>query len=159
MLSQPRAELAAGVVQGLVESAAGGVLALREHVDGDVVERDRDEHRALMGSEDLGDRVADGADQLAGFRLGLGSRVAVIEQLRPPVVVQRDLAPVPWPAAHLRGGLEERELVGPRRKPAVAAKAVQLVEDREERVGSGLHREIVELAPALPVPVPVPAVR
>ena len=43
-------ELAPGVVQRLVERAARRAEALGEDVDRDVLKRDRDEHRALVGS-------------------------------------------------------------------------------------------------------------
>ena len=41
------AQLAPRVVQGLVERAARRPEPLGEHVDGDAVQRQRDEHRAL----------------------------------------------------------------------------------------------------------------
>ena len=42
------AQAATGVVQGLVERAAGRLEPLREHVDGDVVERERDQDAPLV---------------------------------------------------------------------------------------------------------------
>jgi hypothetical protein len=39
------------IVDGLVNRAAGGVQALGEHVNGDIVDRHRDQYLALAGSE------------------------------------------------------------------------------------------------------------
>jgi hypothetical protein len=65
-------QLLAGVVERLVERAARGAKPFGEDVDRHVVERDCDEHGPLMSGEHLGDRVADGAQQLG--RLGVGAR-------------------------------------------------------------------------------------
>ena len=75
-----------------------------------------------------------------------GSRSAVVEQLFPAVGLERDLASVPWASAQLHGGLEEGELVCPRREAAVSAVGVQLAQDGDERVVRRVHREVVEVA-------------
>ena len=84
-------EFLAGVVQGLVERAAGGGESFGKDVDGDVVEGDGDEHGALMGREGVADRGADGVDQLGRFGVGFGYGAAV-GKLCPAVFVERDFA-------------------------------------------------------------------
>ena len=69
-------------MQRLVERSAGRVEPLGEDVDRDAVERDRDEHLALVGAEPAADRVAQGAEQLAlgGVLVGDSARDAISGQ-------------------------------------------------------------------------------
>jgi hypothetical protein len=146
VLRQSRAELAAGVVQGLVKRVAVRGPALGEHVDWDVVERECDENGALLRSQDLGDRVPHSVDDLKRLRFGIGTRSPVVVQLSPAVGLQWNVAAAPRGFPNRRGSLEERELVRPRREAAVAAVGVQLAQDRDERVVCGLNGEVVEVA-------------
>jgi hypothetical protein len=68
---EPCPQLAAGVVEGLVERAARGAKPFGEHVDRHVVERDGDEHGPLMSGEHLGDRVAHRVEELSGLGVGV----------------------------------------------------------------------------------------
>ena len=102
-----------------------------------------------MRRQRLGDAVAHGRDQLGALGVGI-RRAAPVGKLRPAVGLERDLMPVPGALAHLHGGLEQRELVGPRREAAVAAIRVQLAHDRHQGVIGGLHREIIEFSRARP---------
>jgi hypothetical protein len=130
-------------VQGLVKGAACCVPALGEHVDRDVVERDCDQYGPLMGCQDLGNRVADGVDQLRGLRLTRRGNSPVAEQLRRAIGFQRELAPVPWAPAYLHSGFEKSELVRPGGETALTAVGVQLRQDRHEGVVGCLHGEVV----------------
>src|SRR5215212_3833634 len=59
-VGEGRAQLAARVVQCLVERAARRAESLGEHVDGDAVERQGGEDLALMRRERSADRAGDG---------------------------------------------------------------------------------------------------
>src|SRR5689334_17359742 len=61
------------------------------------------------------------------------------------MVVKADLAAVPRTTAGLDPGLERDELVRPGREAAGAAEAVELRQDRDERIVGGLVRKIVQL--------------
>ena len=98
-----------------------------------------------MRRQRLGDAVAHGRDQLGALGVGI-RRAAPVGKLRPAVGLERDLMPVPGALAHLHGGLEQRELVGPRHEAAVAAIRVQLAHDRHQGVVRRLRRQVVELA-------------
>jgi hypothetical protein len=100
-----------------------------------------------MRCQRTGDAVAYGGDQLGALGVGV-RRVAPVGQPRPALGFERDLAPVPRPPAHLNRGLEQRELVRPRREAALPAIGVQLAHDRHQRVIRRLRREIVEVTGA-----------
>ena len=138
------AQLAAGVVQRLVERAAGGLFPVGEHVDRDLVERQRNEHGPLTRGQSLGDADPDRAEQLALLRRvcrpGGGAR-----EHAPRLVLDGHLPPLPRAPAHLHRGLVERELVGPGREPREAAELVEASEDREEGVVRGLLGDVVEV--------------
>ena len=57
--AQRGSELLPRVVEGLVEGAAGRVEPLGEHVDRDAVERERDQHLALVRAQLALDRFAE----------------------------------------------------------------------------------------------------
>jgi hypothetical protein len=61
---------------------------------------------------------------------------------------ERDLTALPCAPPHVHRRLEERELVRPRREAAVAAEAVELGEDGDERVVGALVRQVVVIAAA-----------
>ena len=134
-------------MQRLVERAAGRVQPLGEDVDRDAVQRDRDEHLALVGAERVADRVAQRTQQLALGEL-LVRRQRARGDRRPAAGLERQLARLPRPAAHVHRRLVERELVGPRREAALAAEAVELAQHRNERVVGRLTREVVVIAAA-----------
>ena len=132
-VGERRAELAPGVVEGLIERAAGARQALGEHVDRYAVERKRREHLALVrGERGLLRRARSrAADRL--LRSVCGPR-ARRRRAAPRVVLERDLAALPGTAASLHSGFEQDELVRPGREPAGAAERVELGEDRGQGV-------------------------
>ena len=138
------AELSPGVVQGLIERAAGARQALGEHVDRHAVERERREDLALVRRERGLHGVPDRAQQIGFLDRLLGARGAVGEPL-PRVVLERDLAALPGAAARLHSGFEQHELVRPGREAAGAAERVELGEDRRQGVVRRLRREVVDL--------------
>src|ERR671925_337388 len=116
------AQLGARVVQGLVESTPRRVQALGEHVDRDAVQRKSDDDSPLVRRQDVGDRLLQGADQLALLdrlvRLDAGARKEA-----PRLRLERDLPALPGAPPELDRSFEQRELVRPRREPARAAEA------------------------------------
>jgi hypothetical protein len=74
------AQLVAGVVQGLVEGAAGRAEALGEDVDRHAVECQCDEHAPLMRRERLGNCALQGSDELALLDLRIGPDAEVRKQ-------------------------------------------------------------------------------
>ena len=68
-----------------------------------------------------------------------------VREARPPVGLEWELALVPRPSSHGRGGLEQRELVRPGREAAVPAVAVKLPQDGHQRVVRRLVSEVVEV--------------
>lgn len=146
-LGEPSAEAAPGVVERLVQRAAWRGQAFGEHVDRDAVDRKRDQDLALVGRELVGDAFAGGAQRFAAFGggvrlLGCGGEAV------PAVGVEHELAGLPRATTHADAGLEERELVRPRREAACAAEVVALGEDGNERVVGCLGGEVVELLAA-----------
>ena len=86
-----RAQLAARVVQRLVERAARRAEALGEHVDRHLVQRERDEHRALVRRERSSPRVAAPPsarplDGILGGRRAVGEARASAPARAPPRV-------------------------------------------------------------------------
>ena len=138
------AQLAARVVQRLVERAARRVEALGEDVDRHAVERDRDAAPRAGARSARRDRVAQRAEQLA-----LGACSCGVQAARRDAASRPARAAARGPAR--RGGaactrrLVERELVRPRREAALAAEAVELGEHGDERVVGGLVGEVVEV--------------
>src|SRR4249919_966499 len=104
------AELAAGVVQGLVERAAGRPLPLREHVDRDLVQGERNEDRPLARCQRLCDAGPDRAEQLVLLSRLPGSASGAREHT-PCRVLDGHLPTLPRTSAYLDRGLVERELV------------------------------------------------
>src|SRR3954447_21420640 len=86
-----RAELPPRIVESLVQSAARRAQPVGQDVDRDAVERDRDQHAALMRRELAADGVTDGANELALLR-AVGHAQAAIDQSRLVRVVERHLA-------------------------------------------------------------------
>ncbi len=75
-LGQVFAQLLPGVVQGLVEGAAGRVQPFGENVDRDAVHGERHEHPALVRRQ-LGDRALQRRDELGLLGRGLGPEAGV----------------------------------------------------------------------------------
>jgi hypothetical protein len=132
-------------VQGLVEGPTGGVAPLSENVDRHLIESDGNKHGSLVGGQHLGDRIAQGFDQLVRFRPCRRARASIGLQPRQLVGIERQLASLPGTPPRLHRGLEDRELVRPRREAAVAAVGRELPENRNECIVRGLHREIVDV--------------
>src|SRR4051794_31306830 len=133
-----QAEFAPGVVEGLVQGAAGRPQPLGHHVDRHLVERQRDEHLALMWGELGVDRPRDSLEQLAAFGRFLRRRRRAREP-RPLLGLLRYLSPLPRKPPDLHRRLEQRELVGPRREAALAAEASSLA-STATRASSALWR-------------------
>src|SRR4029079_19762715 len=124
---QMAAQAATGVVQGLVERAAGRLQPLREHVDGDVVERERAQARRLVRGERRPDPGANRAEHLAPLRLVLRKRPGARENA-PRLVLDGDLAALPGSASDLHRCLVEGELVGPGGEAAPAPIVVETLQ-------------------------------
>src|SRR4051795_1594046 len=107
-----RAQFAPRVVQGLVESAARRVEAIREDIDRNVVERQRDQHAALMRGQALLDPALQRRQQLALLSLFLRALPGARE-CAPVLRLQRQLLALPGALPELHPGLEQRELVDP----------------------------------------------
>jgi hypothetical protein len=132
-------------VQRLVERAACGVQLLGEDVDRLRVERERDQHLALVRAQRVLGLVAQRREQLAGLRVPPWFRPSASDE-RPGLSAERDPATLPGALADLGGGLVQRELIRPRREPALAAKLIELAEDRYQRVIGALVCEVLEIA-------------
>ena len=142
-VGEPPPQLAARVVQRLVERAARRREPLGEHVDRDAVERERDEHAALMRRQALLDRLLQGLQELALLGRLVRSERAAREE-RPGLRLERHLPSLPGPAAQLDARLEQGELVHPGAEAARAAEVVEPRQHAHQRVGGGLARDVVE---------------
>ena len=136
-------QLLPGVVQGLVERAAGGALALGEHVDRHAVERERDEDVRWR-------RSGPSRSPRGSPRAGRPARRPRPARARGSSTLRLERAPrgPATPGADLHGRLEQRELVRPGREPAPALEVVQAPEHRDGRVGRRFLRDLGELAAA-----------
>ncbi|MDE3133710.1 MAG: hypothetical protein KGL15_06570 [Acidobacteriota bacterium] len=72
VFGQRLAELGARVVQCLVEGARRGVELKGQLAGRDLVDRQREQHLALVVGERVGDQAPDGSCELAGFGQVLG---------------------------------------------------------------------------------------
>src|SRR4051794_14707669 len=121
------AQLPARVVQRLVQRIAVRVQAVREHVDRYAVQRERRQHATLVRREDLLDGALERVEHVPLLGLGLRAEVAARED-RPRLRLERQLTSLPRALAQLHRRLEERELVRPRREPALAAEVAETTE-------------------------------
>jgi hypothetical protein len=94
------AQFSAGVVEGLVQDAAGGAEPIGEDVDGHAAQGQSDEYVALVRGERGGDAVADGTDQLGVLGLLVRAGCAV-RQSGPRLGFEGDLAALPGPPRSL----------------------------------------------------------
>src|SRR5262245_51015652 len=117
---QVAAQLAAGVVERLVERTTCGLQALGEHVDRDVVQRERDEHAPLVRGQRLVDPGLDLPEQLPLLRRRVGAACRAGEAAE-RLVLERQLATLPGAPTNLDRRLVQRELVRPGREAARAA--------------------------------------
>lgn len=146
-LGELGAQLSPRVVQCLVERAAGRVEPFGQHVDRHLVERERDQHLALVPGQAAVDRVLERLHQLA--RLGsLFGAVASVGHQRPRLRLEHHLAFLPGPPAQTHPRLQQGELVGPGGESARAAVVVELAEDGHQGVIGGLESQVVELLAA-----------
>ena len=88
------AQLAARVVQGLVQRATCGVEPLRQHVDRYPVQSQSDQDATLVRRQDLLDRPLDGGQELAQVCLRRGPERGAREQ-SPRLWLERDLPSLP----------------------------------------------------------------
>jgi hypothetical protein len=97
---------------------------------------------ALVRGQVAADGALDRAQQLLLLEPLVGGQRGVGD-LRPALLVDRDLAPAPRALARLHARFEQRELVDPGREAAGAAEVVELGEHRHQRVVGRLHREVL----------------
>jgi hypothetical protein len=95
-----------------------------------------------------GDRGAERGEQLVGLGLLPGAKAEAVGHAVPRLGIEVDAGGAPEMAANLVRDLDDRELRRPGGEEAFAAKAVELCEDRDERVVRRLVGEIVELGAA-----------
>src|SRR6185437_6608914 len=124
---EPRAELAPSVVERLVEGSSSRVQASRQDIDGNVVQRDRDEHVSLVGGEVYLDRLLQSPQDLAQLDIVLWQLHAIGDH-RPARGLELHLAALPYMPADLDRGLQQRELVGPGGEATVAAEVRELAQ-------------------------------
>src|SRR4051794_37375359 len=142
-----RAQLATGVVHGLVERAAGRSETFCENINRHIVKRHRHEDVALAPRQPGSDPLAENEQQLSRFDLGLWRLPGGNEGL-PCAVGERKLASLPSPPPQRYGRRKDGELVDPGREAAVAPKFVEPPKQRHHRVIGALHRQIVEVVAA-----------
>ena len=144
---QVGAQLSPRVVQCLVERTAGGAEPLGQHVERHAVERECDQHLALVLGEAVVDRALERLHQLPQLDLAFGPAGGIAHQ-RPNLRLEHHLPFLPCPPAKAHAGLEQGELVGPGGEAARAAVVVELGEHRHEGVIRGLDGDVVELLAA-----------
>ena len=144
-LREVSAQLPAGVVQRLVERAAGRLRG---------APRARRWARPSIASATSTRRWCGVSSSSIALRTSCSSSLCSASCVRPEtggreraprLVGDGQLASLPGAAAHLHGGLVEGELVRPGREPAQPAEVVEPCEDAEQRVGGGLLRDVVEV--------------
>src|SRR4051812_31863697 len=140
-------QLAASVVQRLVQRAPGRAEALGEDIDRHAVEGERDKHLALVRRKGLGHRGAQRVEDLAALERIVHAR-ALVDERRPALPRENDLAFLPGAPAQPDAGFEQRELIGPRSEAARAAVVVELRQHGHQRVVRCLHRDVLELLAA-----------
>jgi hypothetical protein len=129
----------------LVDRVAVGVELQRQHVDRDVVQRDRDEDLALAWGQVFLDGVHQHRELLAALGLiaGLG-RQGVRKPVPCRLLGARRMV-VPGVSRDLARDLEDHELVGPGGEPAEPFELVDAGKDLHHRVVGALLSDIVEL--------------
>jgi hypothetical protein len=142
---EARAEPAPGIEEVLVERVAIGAQLQREHVDGDVVERDGHEDLALARREVLLDRCHQRRELLAALGLIAGPGRQRVGKLVPRQLLGARRVVLPGVARDLGGDLEDHELVGPGGEPAEPLEVVEPGQDLHHRVVGALLRDVVEL--------------
>ena len=90
------------------------------------------------------DPVRERSDELRLLRRGGGAEARAREAM-PRLLLERNLATLPRPLAQLHRRLEERELVSPRAKAALAAEVAETPQDGNRGVVGGLLSELVQL--------------
>src|SRR3954452_14744038 len=106
------AQLAPGVVQGLVESVAVRVQPFGKDVDRHLVQGESDEDSSLVRRQDFGYARLQGLDELGLFGLDRGRRCGAGDR-SPSLWLERDLASLPRALAELDGCFVDGELEGP----------------------------------------------
>src|SRR5947208_6430343 len=96
-----------------------------------------------MRGQPGGDRLAKSIQQLRVLRVFARGQVTGYQL--PVLGLERDLTTAPGQAPDFRRRLEQRELVGPGREPAGAAKVVQMGEHGDAGVVSSLLGEIDDI--------------
>src|SRR6476661_3102509 len=120
-------------MQRLVERVAIAREAVREHVDRNAVDSQREQYVALVGRQ-ARDRRGDPREQLSRLR-GLAGVVGEAgEVLEALARVRAQVAIAPRVTANRDARAVNRELVGPRRELAAALEAVEPRHDREQGV-------------------------
>src|SRR5262249_5024943 len=153
--SKARSQVTPGVEQVLVDRVAVRSEANGEHVDRNIVERDRDEHFALALGQ-LADRGRQSLELLLLLEPVAGpGRSGVWYPLERKLVTVGRLSS-PGVAGDLARDLEHHELVGPGGEAAEPAELVELREDFHQRVVGSLLGEIVELRPGDRPQLPAP---
>jgi len=139
-----RTQLVASVVQCFVKGAACRVETFGEDVDRHLVQCQGNEYAPLMRGQHLADCRLQGRKQFALLGLLIGCEPDACKQA-PGIWLERDLAALPGTLAQLDGRLEQGELVNPGRETAFAAKVVAVRENADQRVASGLTRDLLKL--------------
>src|SRR4051812_46540898 len=151
-LLEMHAQLPAGVVERLVEGAAGRVQPLGEDVDRHAIESRGHEHGALVLGELLVDRLAQRLDQRAGLAAQIGTGIGGRQRFE-AVLRHWQLTALPRTAPEPHADLEQCELVRPGREAAVATESVELVQDRDQSVIGALIGEIIGVREGCAAPV------
>jgi hypothetical protein len=110
-----------------------------------LVDGHRKQHLALMCGQLDGDQASDGSGEL--FDLSEMLRIVVRHRVgRPVVSLGRQLTRVSQSNADLTGDFDRGEPPCPGGEPGVAAKVVELGEERDEGIVRSLHGEVFEVA-------------
>ena len=149
-------QLTPGVEQRLVNRVAVRAQLDDQRIQWDTVEHDRDEDHALVRGQPFIYGPVDRAEQIPPLGLAGGVEAEPVRQPIPVLGVQRDGRVPPEMPPDLGRHLEDDELIGPGREPALSTELPELAGNGNQRIGRRLIGEVIKLGAGDPQPRAAP---
>jgi hypothetical protein len=149
-------QLTPGIEQRLVDRVAVGAQLYDQRIQRNIVEHDRDEDHALVRGQLFIDGPVQRAEQVPPFGLARGVEAEPVRQPVPVLGVERDGRVAPEVPPDLGRHLEDDELIGPGREPALSPELPELAGNRDQRIGRRLMGQVIKLGAGDPQPWATP---